>query len=155
MKLLGMFLSLLTLVTLSLDLFDPNDSASTVKKIDKTITFEIPKKLSKELLATEVKWKNLLSDKDDKVPQEDITLALQNALVVGDKNYELLGIFNDEQTFFVLLKNELNEMIKLALGEKLPGEFTLIEINNNTIVFDNNTDRVEYKLFENDNNAKN
>jgi hypothetical protein len=156
MKLLALFLSLLTLVTLSAGLFDENDNIIAVENNDKNINFELPTPLPLELLPVELKWQALHNEKEAGSEEEENTQAiLKNALMVGGKSYELFGIFNVEQSTFVLLKNEANEMIKLTLGEKLPGEFTLIEINNNTIIFDNNSEQVEYKLFEKDNNAKN
>lgn len=149
MKKLAAIFSVLTLLALSLGLLVEKSNKKITQRSVDTITFIVPKKLPNELLPLEIKWQGLLQNKDlDNNSSVDDKENFKPSLMVGGRNYKLLGIFNNKQLPFVLLKNENNNMLKLTLGDMLPAEFTLIKITNNTIVFVNNNDRVEYKLFE-------
>jgi hypothetical protein len=156
MKILALLFSLLTLGTLSLELLNESEQPVKVKSNNDNIELVITKTLPGELLLAENKWQNLIREKEDNDVEPSIAnVELNNTLMVGGNNYELLGIFQSENSLFVLLKNENKDMLKLKLGDELLGEFTLTEISSNTIVFVNNNERLEYKLFEQNKHVKN
>lgn len=155
MKLLAFIFSLLTFALLSLTLVNEIDNESNTASFDVTTEFKLPPTLPVTLLPAEEKWRALLKKKEptnEKIEPEKT--EFNNALTIGNKHYKLFGVFDNEKSLFVLLKSEDNKMLKLSLGDKLQGDFALIEINNNTIVFSDNNERIEYKLFEPKNYVK-
>lgn len=155
-KFLALFLSLLTLVTMSVELLKDESFVQNISQDDEIINFKPPEKLSKTLLDAEIKWQGLFQEKENSTldKQKNETLS-EYSLKVGDKSYGFYGVFNDGNVLFVLLKNEEDTFLKLTKGDVLPGQFTLNNIHDNTIVFVNNNKRVEYKLFEHKQDVKN
>lgn len=152
MKLLSLSLSLITLVILTLStLGDANDKNKT-NSVTVNFDFKKPLTLSEKLLPAEVKWNALIKEKENKEAENNQSIEknnlLKNAVKIGDNNYKLFGVFDNKQSLFIVLINKDNIRLKLALGDTLPGNFTLSEVNTNTIVFSHNNERVEYKLFE-------
>lgn len=149
MKVLAILFSLLMFVMLSIEFFQKNGNYHVPSKsLSYNNKLVIPKVLSEKMLSSELKWEKILQDELSVLVPNELVETNKNRFKVGGKSYELFGIFHDDKQLFVLLKNDENEMLKLELGDELSNEFILSEIKNNTIVFVNNNDRVEYKLFE-------
>jgi hypothetical protein len=149
MKGLALFISLLTLAILGIELFNSDHDKTLFKGSAENINLIVPAKLSQEMLSSELKWQKLLEKKElNHSVSEKVDEPNKNELMIGGDKYELFGIFNVEKSIFVLLKNEAGEMLKLKSGDVISENFKLTKINSNTIVFANNNDRVEYKLFE-------
>ena len=156
MKILALFLSLFTLVTMSVDFLNKEIAVSETKVDTEITNFELPKKLAKTLTEPEIKWQRLLmKNKKGNAEQKENEIQDTYSLMVGEASYEFLGIFDDGKVLFILLKNSAENLLKLSVGDVLPGEYALNDIRNNTIVFVNNNKRVEYKLFEKKHNVKN
>ncbi|MCF7501015.1 hypothetical protein [Pseudoalteromonas sp. L1] len=74
--------------------------------------------------------------------------AAENELVFGDQVFHLLGIFNQQNKVFVIIKNDQQQLVKATLGDTLGGNVKLIAVTNNTITLANETQTKEFKLFQ-------
>lgn len=145
-------------VFLAVDFFDTNSSSKQSQVVELETLFAQPKRLGKDLLDVESKWlESKAKRKEAEQPEEEVvrTSNTQQILTLGDKNYVLYGIFDEPQAPFILLKEEGAAMIKLAKGDKLSENATLITLQSNKIAFDKNNQIIEFKLFERKNNAPN
>ncbi|GAA6203358.1 hypothetical protein [Thalassotalea sp. SU-HH00458] len=153
MKLLAVFFSLFTLSILILDLDLTSDNMNVHSDENENFTMIIPKPLPSNELSVESKW--IASKKEDvAVVTEEPVIENNNEILLGNKKYDLLGIFKKSKLEFVSFRNEENEVIKLYIGQALPGKYVLTSINENTIVFVNGDKQVKFKLFERKYNEK-
>lgn len=74
--------------------------------------------------------------------------AAENELVFGDQVFHLLGIFNQQNKVFVIIKNDQQQLVKATLGDTLGRNVKLIAVTNNTITLSNETQTKEFKLFQ-------
>lgn len=158
MKLLPVLLSILVVFYLSVDFIDSTSSAKQSQSTESELAFTQPKRVGNELLDVEKAWlaikaqqKQASQPKTEPVNSSDN----QQILTLGNTNYILYGIFNDPEIPFILLKEEGKAMIKLAKGDKLAEDATLVTLQSNKIAFDRNNQIIEFKLFERKNNASN
>lgn len=156
MRTIACVISFCLLVYLSLDFFDgTGDDINDKSKVDEVV-LNIPISISKDSLAIEKKWQDALKRENlVKETEENDAKGKDYSLTLGNSNYQLLGIFQEQNSQFVLLKDEKGKLIKLANSNELPGGYTLVEISSNLIAFAVNNERLEYKLFEPKSHAKN
>lgn len=80
--------------------------------------------------------------------QKDKPKVGQNELVFGDEVFNLLGIFNQQNSVFVIIKNNQQQLVKATIGDTLGGDVKLTAVTNNTITLANATQSKEFKLFQ-------
>lgn len=78
----------------------------------------------------------------------------KNELIFGEQVFLLLGIFNQAEQVFVLIKNNQQQLVKAQVGDTLSGDVKLIAITNNTITLANAQQSKEFKLFLRQSNDK-
>ncbi|MEW6983272.1 hypothetical protein AAD001_11540 [Colwelliaceae bacterium 6471] len=157
MKLLTLLFSFFTVVYLSINFYNKkNTNDSVAIGADSNQVF-FPIILNNELLDIEKAWKELKNARasddviDGKKEPQNKNLTFQ----LDEKKYTLYGIFSADQNGFALIMDENNKLIKLAKGEKLADDITLLSLQSDKISFDKNNQIIEFKLFERKNNAKN
>lgn len=158
MKLIPILLSVMLISYLALDFVESSGLSQQNQANNKLIEFVQPQRVTKELLLVEKKWQDLKTQRaTSSEPTEDVQTKPNNQqmLTLGEHNYVLYGIFNDPESPFILLKDESENMIKLAKGGKLTESATLVTLQSNMIAFDKNNQIIEFKLFERKNNAPN
>jgi hypothetical protein len=151
MKLLPILLSIVVLFYLGVDFIGSISSAKQNHSTASELAFTQPKRVGNELLDVEKAWLAIKEQqKQASQPKSELVNISENQkiLTLGDKNYILYGIFNDPKSPFILLKEEGATMIKLAKGDKLSADATLITLESNKIAFDKNNQIIEFKLFE-------
>ncbi|WP_286265495.1 hypothetical protein [Thalassotalea atypica] len=151
MRVLPLILSLLTFTYLASDYFEFADAQAQNSAAQVNVKPYQPKTLAKEPLAAEQSWlakKLERAEKNAPKKVEKVAATSQQVLALGDQEYILYGIFNDPQKPFILLKGESGNMVRLAKGDKLGQDATLVDLKSNKISFDRNSELIEFKLFE-------
>lgn len=74
--------------------------------------------------------------------------ANENELVFANQVFLLLGIFNQADQVFVLIKNNQQQLVKAQVGDTLGGDVTLTAVTSNTITLANAKQSKEFKLFQ-------
>lgn len=151
MKLLSIAFSLLIFVWLATDYLDSANSQDQKANELAEIKVYQPKKLQSELLAVEKSWQAKKAERNkESEPQkeEQAKPVTQQVLAIGDQEYILYGIFNDPKKPFILLKDKSGNMVRLAKGEQLGQDATLVSLKSNRISFERNSELIEFKLFE-------
>lgn len=69
-------------------------------------------------------------------------------LTIGDKNYQLLGIFKQQQQPFILVKGAKTDLVKLKEGDEFSEGITLQKITASAIIILQGEKTIKFKLFE-------
>ncbi|MCQ8879460.1 hypothetical protein NQT69_15775 [Pseudoalteromonas shioyasakiensis] len=106
-------------------------------------------RLQHEAEAAKKQQAQLKASKSAKKP-----IAGQNELVFSDQVFLLLGIFNQADQVFVLVKNSQQQLVKARIGDTLGGDVKLTAVTSNTITLANTEQSKEFKLFQRQSNDK-
>lgn len=158
MKLFPFLFSLLLLGYLVTDFVGQSNAANETSVSNATSSISIPKRFNDELLDIEKVWRTLKAEQNQPKSTETVEKDKpknQHMLTLGEQEYALLGIFNDPQAPFVLLKDATGNMIKLRKGDKLDENAELVAMQSDKIIFKQDNQSIEFKLFERKTNAPN
>lgn len=151
MKYLAAFFSLITVLSLFGSLNTNNEiNISTEKQ------FNVPNKINpiaeQPQLNAEKDWLAYLSEPETpKVETPKVEPEKKSsfpALTIGDKSYQLLGIFKQQQQPFILVKGVDTDLVKLQEGDELSDSITLQKITPSAIIILHGKKTIKFKLFE-------
>jgi len=150
MKYIATLLSLFTLFYITQDIVNDNDNENTAQSSDTIKTADAPKKLSAEPLELELKWQAFKRERMAKQNKDGDTQIADSKkqIKIGSQTFILYGIFEHPSQPFALLKNKSGEMLKVAKGDELADNVTLVSLYSNKIAFNRNGEVIEFKLFE-------
>lgn len=156
MKYLAAFFSLVTV----LNLFSAVSTNSEIS-INTEKQFSVPNKINpiakQSELNAEKDWLAYLNEVEQpKVVTAKIEPEINSpfpALTIGDKNYQLLGIFKQFQQPFILVKGVDTDLVKLQEGDELSEGITLQKITPSAIVILYGDKTINFKLFERSDNG--
>ena len=151
MRGLTLALSLLTLLILASNYFESAVAVVSTSKPNAEIkAFDLIAH-PEELSVAEKAWLKLKEERNQKnlptLPVENKKTS-QKTFQIGEQNYMLFGIFDDANNPFILLKDETGKVFKLAKGDQLGQEATLVSFESSGISFDRSGELIEFKLFE-------
>lgn len=155
MKWLSIIFSLITVMSL-LNSINENDeiisSASNALRVPESINpiMELPE------LEVEKDWLAYLKEpveapKTEKVENEVKPKPIKSpfpTLMIGDQSYQLLGIFKQNKTPFILLKGANTDLVKLQKGDELSEGVSLLDITSSAITISQGAKTINFKLFE-------
>jgi len=78
----------------------------------------------------------------------------QNALTIGDQVFTLMGIFNQNGSTFVLIKDEQQVLSKVTQGDTIGNSVKLISITTSSITLATPEQTKTFKLFQRQSNDK-
>ena len=78
----------------------------------------------------------------------------QNALTIGDQVFTLMGIFNQNGSTFVLIKDEQQVLSKVTQGDTIGNSVKLISITTSSITLATPGQTKTFKLFQRQSNDK-
>lgn len=152
------FLCMLTVFVLFDEVYVDEQTSS-----DKDTNYDVPKNINpivaQELLPVEKEWLEEFQEKQDvkkeatEQPQKKKE-SLLPTLNVGDKNYQLLGIFKQNKQPFILLKAADTELLELKEGDELSPDVVLKKISASYITLLKGEETIEFKLFERSDHGK-
>lgn len=154
MKYLAVFFSLITVLSLFSSLATNNTINANAEK-----QFNVPAKINPiaELpqLNAEKDWLAYINEPEVVVPKaEPEKKPPFPALTIGDKNYQLLGIFKQNQQPFILVKGADTDLVKLQEGDEFSDGITLQKITPSAIIILHGKKTIEFKLFERSDHGK-
>lgn len=160
MKGLAIILSLLTLVYLSNSVSLHNDLESKNAAENSVLSLFLPNHPN-ERLAIENDWspqakKNTKTPKIAKKINDQQTKTkkdLRPILIIAGINYRLMGIFNNNQTPFIILENPSKKLLKISQGQEVSKGNVLKNVLADRIAIKSNEKITEFKLFELNKNA--
>jgi hypothetical protein len=147
------FLCLLT-VYLLFDGLSLSAHSSSDKKHKYTSSQSINPVKEQEILPVEKEWLAYLQEQEEEKPAPE---AAKNnkvdkppypTITIGEKNYQLLGIFKKDKHPFVLLKAVNSELIELQEGAALSEGVVLQAITASAITLSQGDELIKFKLFE-------
>lgn len=152
MKWLAAFFSLITVLMLFNSLPQSNVINSEPKNEFTTPSKIMPLKKIPELKA-ENDW--LAYTKEPKKAEVSIPKVEPKpqkppypTLTIGDKNYQLLGIFKQNQQPFILVKGANTDLVKLKEGDAFSKGVTLEKITPSAVLILQGEKTIKFKLFE-------
>ena len=149
MKLLAIIISCIVFISLVIDVADFNEEKTNKPNRLTNTAFVNPAKLENSQLEVEKHWRKLKALRNIKVVDTNVTHdKAQNILSIGNEKFTLYGIFSESETPFILLKGIDNKSVKLSKGDTLNEQYTLTEVKHNTIAFNHENERIEFKLFK-------
>lgn len=155
MKYLAAFFSLVTVLVLFSAL--PTNSALNTNTEKQ---FSVPNKINpivdKHELKVEKDWLAYLNEAEQPkvvTPKIEPTPPLFPALTIGDKNYQLLGIFKQHQQPFILVKGVGTDLVKLQEGDEFSKGIILQKITPSAIIILQGDKTINFKLFERSDNG--
>jgi len=166
MNWLSLLFSILTLYWLATDLFTSQSNVDKVKE-NKSVSAFITPALLEEDIEIEKQW---LKAREEREKREAAELAAKQkadaeankkqpippaypTLKIGGIDYRLMGIFKSDSTPFILLKAPENSVVKVKLGEEIGKGIVLEQISANKITLKQESEIIEFKLFERNKNA--
>lgn len=164
MKFLSVVFSIITLLYMSNDLFSSATLSGKEKTYKDIVAFTAPQ-LYENKLEIEEDWiekkikpvpnklsidkkNSALKNKEEK-PKDDAYPLLK----IGGENYQLLGIFLNDDIPFILLKAKSSLVKKVVEGKEISSGIFLKKILANKITLSHSGEIIEFKLFERNNHA--
>lgn len=86
-------------------------------------------------------------------PKEPKQNTVHSTLSINGIDFQLIGIFSDANTSFVILISPNNETKRVSVGQLIMPNVTLLAVSSDKITFDNNGQRAEFNLFKRNKNA--
>lgn len=156
MNWLVIIISLLSVVFVAVpDLLDDNEQQNNKNNIITSIELINPQGQqvleSPLLIDLQQQADTLKQVQQEKLKQKQVgnkKVASENELVFGNQVFLLLGIFNQAEQVFVLIKNDQQQLVKAAVGDTLGSNVTLTAITSNTITLANAKQSKKFKLFQ-------
>ena len=152
MKWLAAFFSLVTLLVLFNSLPQSNVINSGANN-----EFSVPSKIMLLKKTPELKAeKDWLAYKKEPEKAEEPTPQVEPmpqkspypTLTIGDKNYQLLGIFKQQQQPFILVKGAKTDLVKLKEGDEFSEGVMLQKITPSAVIILQDEKTIKFKLFE-------
>ncbi|TMO04188.1 hypothetical protein [Pseudoalteromonas sp. S558] len=152
MKWLAAFFSLITVLMLFNSLPQSNVINSESKNEFSAPSKIMPLKKVPELKA-EKDWLAYTKQPEKaEVPTPKVELKPKKppypTLTIGDKNYQLLGIFKQNQQPFILVKGANTDLVKLKEGDEFSEGITLQKITTSAVIILQGETTIKFKLFE-------
>ena len=162
-------ISFITLILLASEFFESGSQLSKANRDNVSQRLVEPITIANELLIVEKEWLALQAQAD--LDKANKLLAKQNKnevdnndntlLKIGEGQYQLLGIFVNQDNPFILVK-EVNKtaakkqqkktspssVVKVLLGEELSTGIVLTELTSDRIKLQGKDEIFEFKLFE-------
>lgn len=156
MNWLVIIISLLSVMFVAVpDLLDDNEQQNNKNNIITSIELINPQEQqvleSPLLIDLQQQADTLKQVQQEKLKQKQVgnkKVASENELVFGNQVFLLLGIFNQAEQVFVLIKNDQQQLVKAAVGDTLGSNVTLTAITSNTITLANAKQSKKFKLFQ-------
>lgn len=157
MKWLAAILSVLTVLGLFSSLDEnapPSSNTASILEVPKSIN---PIKEQPQLTA-EKQWLAYINEPKEpevKAPevQEDSKKSAFPTLTIDNVDYQLLGIFKQNQLPFILLKGAATELVKLQEGDELSKGVVLQTITPDAVIIAKGDETIKFKLFERSDNG--
>jgi len=146
------FLCLLT-VYLLFDGLSLSEKSSADKKHKYTLPQSIDPVKEQRILPVEKEWLAYLQEQEEEKPIPEVQNEKNHkppypTITIGEKNYQLLGIFKKDKHPFVLLKAVNSELIELQEGATLSEGVVLKSITASAITLSQGDELIKFKLFE-------
>ncbi|MDC3212125.1 DUF2531 family protein [Pseudoalteromonas distincta] len=158
MKLLIAFLSALTVLCVAIpQILADNGTATNSNNTVQTTNLVLP---VQNLPVSELQrdWQakfDLLEQKKQAAAQPKAKKPKnQNALTIGDQVFTLMGIFNQNGSTFVLIKDEQQTLSKVTQGDTIGNAVKLIKITTSSITLATPEQTKTFKLFQRQSNDK-
>jgi len=157
MKWLAAILSVLTV----LGLFSSPDESDPLSSNTASI-LEVPKSINpikeQPQLNAEKQWLAYINEPKEpevKAPEvkEDTKKSAFPTLTIDNVDYQLLGIFKQNQLPFILLKGAATELVKLQEGDELSKGVVLQTIAPDAVIIAKGDETIKFKLFERSDNG--
>lgn len=161
MKWLVSLFSFLTFAWMLND-FSHSESSINAQSIEQKLPAVISFEQEQTQLTLEQTWATLKQQHIDKINaakkpevKAEENKASGKFLTIGDKQYQLLGVFASSNEPFVLLKAKSQVLKKLIIGQELTDNIILTQITNSKITVKQGERTIDYKLFELSKNNEN
>ena len=157
MKWLAAILSVFTVLSL-FRAIEQNDTISasitSMLKVPESIN---PIENQRELNA-EKQWLAYINEPkklEEKAPEieKETKKPVFPTLTIDNVDYQLLGIFKQNQRPFILLKGSATELVKLQEGDEFSSGVLLQKITPDAVIIAKGDETIKFKLFERSNNG--